>query len=190
MSNYLDTGPTYYCETTFAEGLITDKEVEVVVSGQSPLENLDSAPSEYVEETDVLVSCCGKFRDSPTNNQGECWAKKLNLKNLNGPEKWKGPYPLQYSTQSCNTQKVGSKVRKQFENDGLLNLPSLLLKVIIITQSGGFKEIEYFDTTDFTVKTLLDTNGANVYVGVDANTYNLQMCLVEADFKTMLTLGG
>ncbi len=115
FSYHLPTESNYYCNASFVDnGLITDKEVEVVITDESPMDDMLSAPTVYVEETDVLVSCCGKFRDQTTTLLPECWAKKINLKNSNPPEKWKGPYLLQFTVADCSIQNVGSKVSKRF----------------------------------------------------------------------------
>ncbi len=51
------------------------------------------------------------------------------------------------------------------------------------------RKIEYFDTTDFSMKTLLDPSGANVYVGTGTGP-QIYQCLTVADSKTLLSLGG
>ncbi len=102
---------------SWMDGVIIDTEVEVVVNGESPLQKLDNGPVFYVEETDVLVSCCARFLNSIDDKLPQCWAKKLNLKNSNGPEPWKGPYNLQIPDSECYAQKVGTKVSHTCQNN-------------------------------------------------------------------------
>ncbi len=126
FSNFLPVESKFYCNATEAQSSISTKIAELVEPFQSPMETLDRAAVVYVEETDILVACCGYFRDGTRSKMGECWAQNLSLKNSAGPGPWQGPFMLQYSNKDCAIQNVGSKVSiRLLDSIGVLSITNI-----------------------------------------------------------------